>query len=110
MDVSPRIEHSQVFVAGDNELRLRAERTRKHGIIIGIATNLFRQLPGGNELREAPIVGHKLFGDEAGAGHVMRMLFAMQDLIDLGDEVGAGEAINLSAVSEIEEARTDAGP
>jgi len=110
VDVAPGMQDSQVFIAGDDETRLGAERARQHRVIVGVATNLLGQLPGGNELREAAIVGDELLGAESGARHMMCVLLAMQDVVDLGDQVGAGEAIDLPAIGEIEETRTDAGP
>ena len=89
-DGAKRIEGAQVLIAGDDEAGVGGKRTGEHLVIVGVATD-WGDLGGAHELCEGAITGDQVRRVAADLEDARSELLAGENVLQLGDERGAGE-------------------
>jgi hypothetical protein len=95
-DGAKRIEGPQILIAGDDEAGVGGERTGEHLIVIGIATD-WDDRGGAHELREGAVTGDEVGNGAADLEDACGELLASENVLQFGDERGAGEEVRRCA-------------
>lgn len=89
-DGAKRIEGAQVLIAGDDEAGVGGNRAGEHLVIVGVATD-GGDLGGAHKLCEDAVTGDQVRRVAADLEDARSELLAGEDVLQLGDERGAGE-------------------